>query len=76
MEMVTIDNGTHIKIRQTRVTCVSILSSSKQCRGLVVVVVQVVVSVEMIGFVLHGGGRGGVDRRGGVGGRVWLVKQL
>lgn len=40
--------------------------------------VQVVVSVEMIGFVLHGGGRGGVDRRGGggVGGRVWLVKQL
>lgn len=48
------------------------------------VVVQVVVSVQMIRFVLHGGGRGGVDRRGGgggvggggVGGRVWLVKQL
>lgn len=64
------------------VTCVSILSSSKQCRSLVVVAVQVVViSVQMIGFVLHGGGRGGVDRRGGGGGgggggRVWLVKQL
>lgn len=46
------------------------------------VVVQVVVSVQMMGFALHGGGRGGVDRGGGggggggVGGRVWLVKQL
>lgn len=62
------------------VTCVSILSSSKQGGGLVEVVVRVVSSVRMIGFVPHGGGRGGVDGRGGggvgVGGRVWLVKQL
>lgn len=60
------------------VTCVSILSSSEQGRGLVEVVVRVVSSVEMIGFVPHSGGRGGVDGRGGggVGGRVWLVKQL
>lgn len=46
------------------------------------VVVEVVVSVQMSGSVLHGGGaggRGGVGgRRGGSdggGGRVWLVKQ-
>lgn len=35
------------------------------------VVMEVVVSVEMLGFVFHGSGRGGV----GGGGRVWLVKQ-
>lgn len=65
------------------VTCVSILSSSKQGGGLVEVEVRVAGSVQMIGFVPHGGGRGGVDGRGGgggggggVGGRVWLVKQL
>lgn len=47
------------------------------------VVVQVAISVRVIGFVLLGGGGGGVGRRGGgggdgggVGGQVWLVKQL
>ena len=64
------------------VTCVSILSSSKQGRGLVVAVVEALVLVKMTGLVLHGGGGGGVGGRGGVGGgsgsgggRVWLVKQ-
>lgn len=61
-----------VLINEMSVTCVSVLSSSKQGRGLVVV--EVVVSVRMIGVVLHGGGRGGVGGRGGCG-RVWLVKQ-
>ncbi len=64
-------------MNEMSVTCVSILSSSKQGSGLVVVVVKVGVLVKMIGFVLHGGGGGGVGGRegGGGGGRVWLVKQ-
>lgn len=67
-------------------TCVSVLCSSKQGRGLVGGVVEMVVFVKVMGLVLHAGGGGGggeggggggeVVRHGGGGsGQVWLVKQ-